>query len=132
MKNLMLMIGFVLSFQTAQAESMISTSERWGGEGAAVTVYSNRSAHLDFDCAAGYVDASGWIYSNKVVQVKGSYVKHTGFRPPAGVTPKPSPANFKAIVNARNGSMQLTVTVSGSTRTYKLKKNAPSGIRRCM
>ena len=132
MKNLMFLIG-VFASVNLMATSLISQSEKWGGEGISVIVYSDQSAGISFDCARGNVPAGRWQPNQSRINAVGTFTKEMGGqRPIPGEEPRSEKAVYAANVDVSKGTMTLSMKIKSGKTTYKLVKGSEGSLRRCM
>ena len=122
MKKMILLISFIVG-GSAGAHTF-AAKEIYGGRAAQVTVFEDFSAHIDFECATGEVQAGRWPTGQ-------SRIAATGLFTPTLVG-RSQKATYKANIDVSRGLMTLAVKVGNKRAVnYQLVRDQISEMKRC-
>ncbi len=129
MKNILAFVLLLSFAHISSARSMISVTEKWGGDGITITAYSNGQTNVAFDCASGSITSFKIV--NSVLKSKGTYNANTGMHLRPINLPRSEVALYSGAVNKKR--MNLIIRIEGKEdREYMLIKGSDGNLRRCM
>ena len=128
MRNIILVVITLVLQNTAFARSTINVTQKWGGKGISIAVYSNGQAGVEFDCAHGTINS--FKITKNILKSEGTLTQHTGMRPQPDHPPRIQDAGYSASINKKR--MNLIVRIDGKDEEYSLTKGLDGVLMRCM